>query len=269
MPVDPLSIGVSALMALGGAGLNYLGASGNRRGQAQPGGFQYLPYPIRPEYQEAGEFFRNAMQRTQEGRAPVWFERWRPTEEARNFQDIYATYYGGDVTGIGGQPGSPVGRRFSAGILDTQRAADVAAGRRGEGAGTNYAAQLEQYARELADARQLMGQLEAQTIGQTGATSAQQLAAMYDPRRMGEYQAYAGRPYQPSGLEQLGTAISSFAPYAGNLFQQPTTPPTGGRDYFEDYFRRRPEATPFDDVGGGSNYLNYLDFSNYFRGGGR
>ena len=254
--LDPLSLGVTALMSLGGAGLNYLGQQGNEAGRAQPGGHQYLPYPIRPEYQQAGEFFSNAMQRTEQGRAPVWFERFKPIAEQQTFNDIYSKYYGGDVTGVGGAPGSFLGRRFTPGSLRTQQSADIAAGRRGDPGARNIAAQVEQYNRELWDARQLMQQLEAQTIGQAGTGAAQQLAQMYQPNTMGQYVQYQGRPYQPSGLEQFGTAISGLAPYASflNFGSNPTPTPMPTPDL----------SNPFQP---GAFQITPQDFQNYMYGG--
>jgi hypothetical protein len=221
--IDDVALAMLASSAIG-AGASMYGASQNK--SAQPGvpdRYEWANYPIRPEYQLAGDFLQRGLQRVEEGKAPVWFEQYRPQEEEYRQKKLYEQYFGG--------PGT-----FGTPIIPAQQATEVAAGRRGSPASTNIAKQYYNYSQGLNDIYNLMTNLGYQTRSNVANTYPQQLAQMYQPSQMGQFLhfgGYGGTSYQPSGLEQFGTALGATAPYLSYL-RQPAA--SNSSSYLNDWF---------------------------------
>ena len=164
-----------------------------------------------PEYAGAAsgmgtmwDYLGKGMQSLQEDKPPTWFQQWAPLEEYQRKNKLRGTYYG---TGAGAAGGN----QFGPGILATQQATDVAAGRRGAGAGSNMAKQLQQYGQGMSDIDSYLSQLGAGAM-QGAETQYLSSAAQLPRGPQGQWSSYEGTPYQPSGGESVMNAVGQMAP---------------------------------------------------------
>lgn len=204
--------------AVAGGGLGALaGLFGGEGKEAQPGGYQWLQ---QPEYQNVGtnmgtiwDYLGRGIQALQEGKPPTWFQQWAPLEEYQRKNKLTGTYYGKGAGAAGGN-------LFGPGILATQQATDIAAGRRGAGAGSNYAKQLQMYGQGMTDIDNYLSQLGATAM--QGAEQQYLSSAANLPRGpQGQWMPYGETAYQPSGTESILGAVGQMAPYM-QRYQAPT-----------------------------------------------
>lgn len=176
---------------------------------------------VAPAMESAWDYVSKGLESIQAGKPPTWFQQWRPLEETQRRNALYGTYYGG-----GGQAGV-LGQGFGPGILEGQRAADIKAGRRGAGAGSNYARQLDQYAKASNELSNYMSQLGAQAME---SSEGRYINAM---SQGGLNQGPEGEWWKQEGTEGSPGFLSSLAgmiPYAIGAATGVPIPPmsTGG-----------------------------------------
>jgi hypothetical protein len=237
-----------------GMGAAAIGASGGQK--AQGPGWQWLQ---NPEYSQATntmgnywDYLNNGLTSLQEGKPPTWFQNWRPLEEAQRKNALTGTYYGRGASAAGGY-GSGGASTFQPGILNTQRSADVAAGRRGAGGGSNYALQLANYGQANKDIDNYMSQLGA-TAMQNQQT--QILGTIQGSGNLrgpaGQWGSYEGTPYQSSGLQSTMQGLGALAPYMTAAASNVGTGSNGINQQNGAYAGYMPNSTA-------QNYGSYMD----------
>lgn len=126
------------------------GTSGEAQWLQNPQWNTFEEMPI--AYRLAGEHTASGLEALESGQYPTWLKNWLDIERKRRMEGLKEGYYGSRLTGPG--------------ILETQQAGDVAAGRRGSGAGSNYAAQLAQYGKGMFDIEDVLTQTGQGKMGE-------------------------------------------------------------------------------------------------------
>jgi len=192
------AIGAVAGGLLGGFG-------GGKKGTAPT--WQWLQNPeyqnTRGTMESTWDYLGKGLQSLQEGKPPTWWQNYRPLEEYQRKNALYGQYYG---KGAGAQ-----GNQWGPGILDTQRAADVAAGRRGAGGGSNYAKQLNQYSQGMTEIDKYLSQLGFQAMGQQEQTLLSGVQGMLSGRGPeGQWSSVGGTAAQPGWGSQVLNAVGGL-----------------------------------------------------------
>ena len=203
-----VALGTAVIGAGMSYGLNQIGSGGGQK--ATDPGWQWLPTPQLPQAKQAyGNYFdylSGGLQSLQEGKPPTWFQNWAPLEEKQRKNALTGTYYGKGAGAAGGN--------FGPGVLATQQGADVAAGRRGAGAGSNYANQLNQYAYGNKQIDDYLSQLGAGAMQQEETNLMNAFPASYQiSQEPGAWGSYAGTEAQPSSMQAAGAGLSTAVPY--------------------------------------------------------
>lgn len=203
------AVGAGAGMLLGAMG----GGAAGTGEKAQGPGWQWLQNPEYPEVAPAmgtyWDYLAKGLENMQTGQEPEWWKKWRPLEESQRKAALYGTYYG---KGAGAQGGN----YFGPGVLATQRGADVAAGRRGAGGGSNYAKQLDMYAQGMSDIDDYLSKLGATAMDTAESRYLSAFPASQGIRGpAGQWGSYEGTAYQPSGMESMMQGVGSYLPYLG------------------------------------------------------
>ena len=214
--------GIAAAGSIAGGMMSGSGKKGKSGGYIPQPQEQWLPETA-PTLSSMWDYMGKGMQALSEGKPPTWFQRWAPLEEAQRKNKLRGTYWGSGAGAAGGE-------QFGPGILQTTQAADIKAGRRGSGAGSNYNKQLAEYAQRESEIGDYMTKTGAMAM--EGAEGRYLQAASQLPRgmKMG-YGQFEGTPYQPSGWESAANALGAAAPYWGdaiNNMPTSTTPGPGG-----------------------------------------
>lgn len=209
-----------------------------------------------PAINQGWSYLSNGLQALQEGKPPTWFQNWRPLEEAQRKNALTGTYYG---QGAGAQGGN----MFGPGVLATQRSADVRAGRRGAGAGSNYAKQLDMYSQGMSDIDNYLSKLGYEAMNTAEGRYLGGLSSIPQGPQ-GQWTTSPGY-YQPSAGETIMQGIGNLAPYAigaaigqpwlgaaaGGMLNSATFP---GYDYKQNYAQN-----PYGEKYGMTNIVqNYL-----------
>lgn len=221
---DPISLGVMAL----GSGLSY-GLSQMKSGgqDAQSGGYQWNATPENPLARRLKttqyDYLANGLDALAMGKPPTWFQQYRPLEEAQRKNALTGQYYGAGAGAAGSKGyagyGGSGGNAFAPGVFKQQQAADVAAGRRGSGGGSNYAKQLALYQQQMQDIDNYLSQMGAasmQSAEQTYLSSAGGVSQY----AQGQWAPFEGTDYQPSAGQQMGAMVGQMTPYFASMAGQ-------------------------------------------------
>lgn len=250
----PLTAGIGGMIG-GGIGGMFDPQGGGTPGQA--GGYQWLQ---NPEYAQATnamgnywDYLSGGLQSMQEGKPPTWFQNWRPLEESQRKQALYGTYYGKGA-------GARGGNQFGPGVLATQSAKDVAAGRRGAGAGSNYAKQLDEYAQAMNDIDEYFSKLgfgAMDTSEQRYLTSFQNSANIRGPQ--GQWGSFEGVPFQPSGMQSMMQGVGAMLPYMAQGWG--ANPGNQGSSYnYGTNYATNPYGTNYSNINYNQPSNAYQDF---------
>jgi hypothetical protein len=221
---DPISLGVMAL----GSGLSYGLSQMNQGGKsAQAGGYQWNATPENPLAKRLKttqyDYLANGLDALAAGKPPTWFQQYRPLEEAQRKNALSGQYYGAGAGAAGSKGyagyGGSGGNAFAPGVFKQQQAADVAAGRRGSGGGSNYAKQLALYQQQMQDIDNYLSQMGAASM-QTAEQTYLQGAQGVSQYAQGSWGGFDATEAQASPYQQIGSAVGAMTPYFASMMGQ-------------------------------------------------
>ena len=255
----PLTAGIGGMI---GGGIGSMFDKGGGSQSAQGGGYQWDENPQYSNVENSmgnyWDYLGKSLQAMQMGQPTEGFQQFRANEEYQRKNALRGSYYGagagaagsGPYTGEGaggyGVNMNPGANYFRPGVLDTQMSQDVRVGRRGAGAGSNYAKQLAIYGQSMNDIDMYLSQLgyADQQNNKTQILNAfQNSGNIRGPE--GAWHSFEGTSYQPSGMESSMNTLGQLVPYLSNLSSSGGGGSTYGEsllpkslDYNNDYWNR-------------------------------